>query len=179
MKKTLLDYQEQDGPNICITPSDRYDYFMITIDSRKFKMYSDNCYVCCVDDLRGKVKKKYYQILEMIIQKLKSNCVILNYADNQLYKIYYISNCKLHRTDGPAYIEYSTDRVYENYYINSLRHRNGDKPAYIVKNHDNVVLREEYYKHGHCHRSKKPALIAWNENGEILVEKFYFHGEPD
>jgi len=65
------------------------------------------------------------------------------------YEIYHL-NGKLHRTDGPAYIDY-----YEN----------------------GQAYREEYFLSGERHRTDGPAYIGYHENGQVYCETYFLSGE--
>jgi hypothetical protein len=90
---------------------------------------------------------------------------------------------KLHREDGPAYIEY-----YENengniwrevYYINGNIHRE-DGPAciYYYENENGNIWREVYYINGNIHREDGPHVIDYFENGSIKAEWYYLNNTP-
>lgn len=106
--------------------------------------------------------------------------VMKEYYDNgNIWFEYYILDKKIHRKDGPAYIEYHQDGNiwFLHYYLNGLKHRE-DGPAHIEYDEKNRnILLEEYYLNGKCHREDGPAVISYDKSGEIKYKEYWLNNE--
>jgi antitoxin component YwqK of YwqJK toxin-antitoxin module len=89
----------------------------------------------------------------------------------------YYLNDKLHRENGPAFIDYDANGkvYYESYYLNDKLHRENG-PAYIAYDENGKVSSEQYYLNGNTHRENGPACITYDKNGKVYYEGHYLNG---
>jgi len=84
-------------------------------------------------------------------------------------------NSRLHREDGPAWVESRPDgTVFEGWYRNGKHHRE-DGPAWVEHRPDGTVV-EEWRKNGELHREDGPACVKRFPEG-IVFEEWYEDGE--
>lgn len=83
-------------------------------------------------------------------------------------------NGKMHRDDGPADIITLNDGIQKSWYKNGKLHRDNDLPAYIENCNDGVV--QNWYKNGKTHRDNDlPAVIIdWNDG---ITKMWYKNGQ--
>ena len=88
----------------------------------------------------------------------------------------WLLNDKLHREDGPAWIEYDKNGkvVEERWYLNGIRHRENG-PAYI-KYKGGAVLQEQWVINGDLHREDGPAWIKY-QNGKAVLEGWWLNNK--
>lgn len=81
---------------------------------------------------------------------------------------------KLHRTDGPAYIEYDSNNTIwkEEWHIDGQRHRL-DGPAGIIRSLSKNTLCNYWFNKGIIHRIDGPAFCQFDANGKLLIEHWY------
>jgi antitoxin component YwqK of YwqJK toxin-antitoxin module len=86
---------------------------------------------------------------------------------------YRLKNEKLHRLDGPAFIEYyESGKVRQKEYLVENEYHRLDGPAYVEYYESGEISEKQYYIYGELHRLDGPAEILYNENGTIESETF-------
>lgn len=100
---------------------------------------------------------------------------------NEVYAAYAYSllwSEKLHREDGPAYVEnYHNGSVkYQAYYRYNIKHRE-DGPASIYYHDNGNISSCYYYKNGFSHREDGPAYISYHDNRDVMYIEYYLNDE--
>jgi hypothetical protein len=119
--------------------------------------------------LRTLINKRF-----TFVRRLYRNEVYAAYAYSLLWSE------KLHREDGPAYVEnYHKGGIrYQAYYKYNVKHRE-DGPAEIEYYNDGNYCNlgtpryESYYLNGIYHREDGPAIIAYNKDGSIKSALYF------
>ena len=85
-------------------------------------------------------------------------------------------NGKLHREEGPAFIEYSKsgEIEYVAWWLNGKRHRT-DGPAMLKYYESGEIQHEEWYLNDELHREDGPAGIEYyDSNTKDIYKEYYF-----
>jgi len=135
--------------------SDRV-HIKISATSSNFNISSLNftCVYCIkekqlyiTEGLNNICYRHLYEYLDYIISQMYSNMCIIGCQQS----IQYISNLKLHREDGPAYMGfYDTDLEY--------------------------IYSKLYYKNGVLHRDNGPAVVRYYLDGTSYYKSYYYNG---
>ena len=100
-------------------------------------------------------------------------------------KVSFLTDGRLHRTDGPAQIYYiynpsvqnkipiNTSYLIKSYYIGGLLHRE-DGPARMTY-YDGKLTNEVYAINGLTHRTNGPAVITY-DRGKVMIEEYWVNG---
>ena len=84
---------------------------------------------------------------------------------------------RLHRTDGPAWVERNAAGVvvHEEWWVEGRRHRM-DGPAVMEYNDAGVVTGEGWWVKGRMHRTDGPAAVVRNDAGVVVHEAWLVKG---
>lgn len=98
----------------------------------------------------------------------------VRYESNQIIFESYITEGKLHRVDGPAYIlRYPNGAIkQQEWYYNGEKHRE-NAPAHIEYYNTGQVAGEYWYQNNKLHRIDAAALTEYSSDGSISLKEYY------
>lgn len=88
----------------------------------------------------------------------------------------HVKSDKLHRVDGPAYVEWwdKDEKLIRKvcYYQNGKLHNRSSNPTELVWNRSGILIQRRHHKHGKLHGHCE----EWYDNGQIKTSKYYSNG---